>query len=255
MQHDTPDIRLICFGAPHVTVNGQSLGLKRRKSLGLLVYLAVVRKPVEREMLIELLWPDAAPHVGLSSLRNVLADLKATPVEKLLEVDRYVVSLLPDFESDVKTFTRLLNHAKDETSGSSEALNLMEQAVSLAPRPFLEGFYLGRTPQFDDWRLFRQQEFRQCLQQALITLGEHYTQVGEDERALRFARQLYEIDSVNENAAALLMTLYLHAGDAEEAMRIFHVLKRALKRELDSEPQPRIRALYDSILAGKYQAI
>lgn len=255
MQHQHSTIRLICFGTPHVALNGQALALKRRKSLALLVYLAVVNKPVERETLVNLLWPDAAPNVGLSSLRNVLADLNATPVETFLEVDRYTVVLSPNFESDVKTFTVLLKRAKEELSGSPAALTLMEQAVKLIPRPFLEGFYIGHTPQFDDWRLFRQQEFRQRLQQALLTLGEHYTQKGEDVRALRFAHQLYELDSTNENAAALLMTLYLRAGDAEEAIQIFHVLKRTLKRELDSEPQPRIRAMYDSILTGKYQAV
>lgn len=253
-QHQHPGIRLICFGTPHVAVNGQPLALKRRKSLAMLVYLAVVGKPVEREMLVELLWPDAAPNVGLSSLRNVLADLNATPVEALLQIDRHIISLSPDFESDVRTFNGLLKRAKEETSRSAltpAALHLMEQAVNLAARPFLEGFYVGQTPQFDDWRRFRQQEFRQRLQQVLLTLGEHYTQHGEDERALRFARTLYEMDSVNENAAVLLMTLYLRAGDAEEAMQIFHVLKRTLKRELGDEPQPRIRAMYDSILAGK----
>lgn len=253
MPHQHPGIRLICFGTPHVTLNEQPLTLKRRKSLALLVYLAVANRPVDRETLINLLWPDAAPKVGLSSLRNVLADLNATPMETFLEIDRHTVALSPDFVSDVKTFRLLLKRTKEERSGS--AVSLMEQAVKLNTGPFLEGFYIGQTPQFDDWRVFRQHEFHQRLQHLLLMLTEHYMQQGDDAPALRFARRLYEMESVNENAAALLMTLYLRGGAAEEAMQIFHVLKRALKRELDCEPQPHVRAIYDSILTGNYLTV
>lgn len=252
-------LRLICFGAPRITQNHQTVTLKRRKSLALLVYLAVVRRPVERAALIDLLWPDAAPSVALSSLRNVLADLNATPVESFLSVDRHTVTLSPDLDSDVKQFMLLLKHTKEtpfmptaaESTPSRATLAMMEQIANLITGQFLEGFGISDAPMYDDWRIFRQHEFQQQAQQLLMTLVQHYAKQGEAEHALIFAQRLCELDNTDETAAALLMNLHMRLNEPEQALQVYHLLKRILKREFNCEPQPSTHALYKAIVSGK----
>lgn len=57
-------LRISLLGPPRIEVDGRPLVVDTRKAIALLAYLAVVRRPIARDSLVELLWPDADPDGG-----------------------------------------------------------------------------------------------------------------------------------------------------------------------------------------------
>ena len=88
------EIRLL--GPPQVEVDGRALVVDTRKAVALLAYVSVVGRPVARDTLADLLWPDAAPDDARGALRRTLSVLRSGLGGEWLTVDRQQVSLASD---------------------------------------------------------------------------------------------------------------------------------------------------------------
>src|SRR5947208_10062804 len=103
-------LQLRLLGSPEVRYAGQVLTLPTRKTLALLVYLAVEGGRHSREQLTALLWPESNSAQGRAALRSTLARLNevlhaATPAPPplLIEHDTLSFPLLPGIDLDVQT--------------------------------------------------------------------------------------------------------------------------------------------------------
>jgi DNA-binding SARP family transcriptional activator len=67
------------------------------------------------------------------------------------------------------------------------------------------------------------------------------------EDALDIGRRLLAADPARETAQCEVMWLYVLNGQRAQALRQFQEFRCWLKRELDIEPMPETRALYDHI--------
>jgi DNA-binding SARP family transcriptional activator len=59
-----------------------------------------------------------------------------------------------------------------------------------------------------------------------------------------FYRRLLEADPLQEEACRAFMRLCLTLGNYNEALRAFETLKKNLRKELKSQPDPQTLALY-----------
>ena len=66
---------LVLLGAPELTVDGEAVHLKRRKSVALISYLSLADRPQTREHLATMLWPESDAAHALASLRLALHDI------------------------------------------------------------------------------------------------------------------------------------------------------------------------------------
>src|SRR5260370_11745625 len=69
-------LRLAVLGPPLVEHQGEALALPTRKTLALLVYLAMVGGMQSRADLSRLFWPDTSPAQRLTTLRSKLHALR-----------------------------------------------------------------------------------------------------------------------------------------------------------------------------------
>src|SRR5690349_9382755 len=69
-------LTLSLLGAPQLLSDGQPAAFATRKALAVLAYLAVEGRPVTRESLLALLWPEQATDSGRGALRTTLAYLR-----------------------------------------------------------------------------------------------------------------------------------------------------------------------------------
>lgn len=103
----TLDIRL--FGAMEIRDGGELLtDFRSQKALALLAYLICVDRPVTREHLAGLAWPDTEQSQALGLLRRTLHDL-TSKLPDCLVVDRRTVHFQPlaPVAIDVQTFVTL----------------------------------------------------------------------------------------------------------------------------------------------------
>lgn len=246
-------IRLL--GPPRIERDGRAITFDTRKAVALLAYLAECRSPVRRETLARLLWPDYPAARASANLRRTLwsaqralgaGHLAATPTE---------VELVSagDLWVDLERFRQLVGacgtHSHPGDQVRPGCLTLLTEAVELVRGPFLEGFTLADSAEFDDWQALQAAALGQLYADALGRLSEGWIAQGELWRALDLAQRLADLDPLHEPAQRRLMLLYAWTGQHVQALRRYRELERQLARELGAPPEPETAAIFAAIRA------
>lgn len=199
-----------------------------QKTGALLAYLALQRpRPVPRETMAELLWPEGAPDAvrnrlnqAVSSLRRQLHPPELAPLT-VLSTDHHSLSLSPDgVETDVEEFREAMALA-DRTGSRTERIRALRRAVDLYTGELLAGY-------FEDWILPDRLGLGDRHAEALETLIREYSRAGEPEQAIEFAQRRLALDPHDPRANVELMDLYLRADRPGSAIRHFDELVRTL---------------------------
>ncbi|MCZ3385997.1 MAG: AAA family ATPase, partial [Actinomycetia bacterium] len=235
------ELRLRLFGAPELSVAGSPITFDTRKALALMAYLAVTGRPQRRESLAALLWPESDQGRARASLRRTLS--AAANVGPALLIGRGEIELdRSQSWSDVAEFEAL--------AASNEAAAL-RRAAALASEPFLAGFSLRDSAEFDDWSAATSDRLRERLVSVLSRVADIEVSVGRLEDAIEVARRWVELDPLSEGAHRELMRLYTWTGERPTALKQYRQCVRNLDRELGVAPLPETTALYDDIRVNR----
>lgn len=221
---------------------GKAPRFRSPKAIALLGYLAAEARPISRDHLIGLFWPDASDDQARSELRRVLHNL-STILPGCLETDRRTIHFqpAPAVDVDIVTFREL--HAKGDAAS-------LAAAAELYRGEFMEGVALADCPEFETWLITERERWRQAawrVLDALITLHAHH---GEFDQALRFASRLVALDPWREEAHRRLMLMLARTGQRDAALRQYGTCRRVLAEELGVEPTTETTALYERIKAA-----
>lgn len=220
---------------------GPAIALPTRKSQALLAYLALPPgRSHSRGKLASLLWADMADPQARGGLRQALSALrKMAPEAGLLVFDGDAVALDPvSVAVDVVEFERAV------ADGAPEALG---RAVGLYRGELLEGLALREAP-FEEWLLAERERLRELALEAFAKLLRHQRTAGALDDAVATARRLLALDRLQEPVHRVLMQLYVQLGRREAALRQYQLCVSALARELQLEPEPATKQLYQDIL-------
>ncbi len=234
-------IKLI--GVPETTWNGAPVALPRRQARALLYRLATEQQPVTRGALLLLLWPESDESSAGRNLTRLLSYLRgALPDPNILQKSRAGVLLNPELTtSDTLDFSQHIA-INDESA--------WEAAAALVRGPFLDGFALSGSYEFDNWLSTFQQKIERRYLTALSNLVAAKSAAADYPTAIRYARQYLEIDDLAEEIHRQLITLYGITGQRSTALRQFEQCLVVLERELGVEPLPETRAAYEAVRAG-----
>jgi DNA-binding SARP family transcriptional activator/predicted ATPase/Tfp pilus assembly protein PilF len=216
-------------------------GLRSRKALALLGYLAVQGGPVPRERLVDLLWEDKTESQGRSNLSWVLNRISSL-LPDLLQADRHTVQFQPAAPHwlDIETFKEL--QAKgDPTSLAS--------AVELYRGEFLGGLYSEGCAEFELWVVGERERWQQRVVDVLWELISHHNQRDEYELGLRFANRLLALTPWQEEAHQYMMQSLARIGQRSAALAQYESCRRILAEELGVEPSQDTTDLYERIYA------
>jgi DNA-binding SARP family transcriptional activator/Flp pilus assembly protein TadD len=213
---------------------------RSRRTIGLLGYLASERRPIAREFLAALFWPDETPAKGRGNLRRELHNL-AQILPDCWELDRQAVTFVPssDTSVDIDTFLELL--AGDRWVEAAETLG----------GDFLEGLSLDDNLEFENWLLGERERWRGHGEEVLIRVIDGRKQRGQYADAIHFARRLLQLTPWNEYAHQQLMRLLAWTGQRGAALRQFEKCKEALWEELSVKPSEETITLYQQIEAAE----
>ena len=250
-------LSIAILGPPVVEVDGRPLDVDTRKATALLAYLAVTGRPVQRDTLASLLWPETGPDRARSALRRTLSTLRSALDGRWLETDRDLVSLGKDnVWLDVAELRRLLAECTTHGHSSAETcprcLEPLLAAAALHRGPFLAGFGLRDSVEFDDWEQLTADELRREVSGALDLLVDALAAAGEHVQAIAFARRRLALDPLHEPAHRQLIRTYAVGGDRSAALEQFRECVRVLDRELGVRPLAETTALYHSVVEGTF---
>jgi DNA-binding SARP family transcriptional activator len=255
--HRTLSIALL--GPPVVEVDGSPLQVDTRKATALLAHLAVEGHPLRRDTIASLLWPENEPERARSALRRTLSTLRTALGGEWLATDRDLVTLGgPGIWLDVAELRRLVaeceTHGHPPTATCARCLEPLRAAVALDRGPFLSGFGLRDSAEFDDWQGLTTEVLARELAVALDRLTDALAAAGDSSQAIATARRRLALDPLHEPAHRRLIQSYAAGGDRSAALEQYRACVRVLDRELGVRPLDETTALYHAVLEGTYAA-
>jgi DNA-binding SARP family transcriptional activator len=234
-----PTLDISVLGPPAVLVDGAPLRVDTRKALAILLLLATERRAYARAELAALLWPDADDMSARGALRRTLSTLRSAVGSEVLVVDRTKVGLDP---SRVRVDLDQL-----ESAARTKRLPDLAAAALLARGPFLAGFGLRDSPDFDDWRAGRAMAVERSVASVLDHLSVASEAAGDLVAAGEAAARRVDLDPLDESAHVRLMEVLAANGDRAAALRQYRACVATLDRELGVAPLPETTARYEAI--------
>ncbi len=215
---------------------------------GLLVYLALNSdKPLPREVLATLFWPEESEQTAhnnlrqaLHQLRKLLADLAETDTPYLLVTRQSVQwNRDSDYGLDVAHFLQAMEKGDLET------------AVSHYTGDLLPGFSCD-SAEFEAWLRQEREHLHQLALEAMFELTQTHLQNGRLDKAQTVARKQLSLEPWREQAHRQLMQTFALAGDRGNALAQYERCRQTLWDELGIEPTAETTTLFSEIQTGKY---
>lgn len=249
----SPSLQLYLLGPPEVRLGEKLLTFPTRKTLALLIYLAMEGGQQPREHLAVLLWPEANQERSYASLRNTLGHLKtalSSAQAFFLSITHHTLALNSDadIDLDLNTVEQAYALARADRSNrvqpkNSASLPLLHSAVTCHRGDFLTGFSLGDAPGFDDWANIQREVWRRRLNLILDRLSEIQFARGEFAATAEAASLWIALDALNEVAYRRKMRAHFAAGERGQALETYDACRTILAAELSVEPEPDTEAL------------
>lgn len=225
------------------------------KGQSIFKYLIAQReRPVNKEVLMELFWPDADPdsarnnlNVAIYGLRQAFRQIQPELSYVLFSDDHYLLNPELHVWVDVEAFRERFTKAKqfEERGELVLAASEYHAAEALYQGEFLE------EDRYDEWLLPLRQKLRSEYLEALTYLSRYYFNLEDYGASITLCSKILTVDRVREEAHRLYMRCCNRQGQRYLALRQYHQCVEALTEELDVTPSENTVELYKEIRKGQ----
>jgi DNA-binding SARP family transcriptional activator len=227
----------------------------RGRGPGVLKYLLLHRhRPVCKDVLTSVFWPDASPasarnnlNVAIHGARKALARA-AGPFELIVLRDgRYQLNPQLPIWVDAESFMAHVERARRaEARGDTElAAHEYRGAELLYQGDLLE------DDRYADWLAPIRSEYRSACIRALDVLADYHLARGEYAACIAMSNRVIRIEACNEASHARLMRCYCRMGQQHLAIRQYRLLVDTLARELELAPGRATVLLFEDVRRGR----
>lgn len=207
---------------------------------------------LERDHLLELLWPGVEPARAAESLNSLVYSLHkllrpalggANPL--LHAQGQYILNLDARIGIDAACFDALAQvgdrHARAGNRAGAAA------AYSRALRFYRGDLCNGITT---TQAMLERERLRARSAGVLAYLADYHYVERDDAGCLEYARRVLATDPCREDAHRLIMRCHLRRGERAQALRQFRICAALLRAEFDAEPEGETIVLYDAVRTG-----
>ena len=235
--------RLETLGGLALTDGPAAAVTTQRRRLALLALLAVSgERGLTRDKLVAYLWPESPSDNARHALEQLLYGLRRQLGDSVL-LGPDPLRLNPEIiTSDVTQF------------GDAVGRGVPAEAVGLYRGPFLDGFYLSDATEFERWAEEERSHLAGKYAWALEGLADAARERRDHVAEIGWRRTLVATDPLNGGTALSLMRALASAGDAAGALQYARVYETLMREELDSVPDPPIRAFLQELRAAQASA-
>jgi SARP family transcriptional regulator, regulator of embCAB operon len=224
----------------------------RQGRLAFVFLVANRRRPVGRDELVDVIWPEQPPPEAdialssiLSKLRAVLKKLECSAPEASIDVGSGSIGirLPPQTWVDIEDAASAIDEAEGalRTGDAARAWGFANVAISIAGRPFLHDHAAA-------WIQTFRMKLRALLTRGLECLAAVSELTGEPSLAIQYMTEVLQLEPFREVAYQQLMRLHARIGNNAEALRVFEQCRSLLREELGASPSPQTEAVFLTIL-------
>lgn len=252
-------LRAYCLGNFEVHLNEKRLDKwSSLKAKSLLKFLISRRgKPVAKDVLIEMLWPNCNPEVGSNNLKSAIYTLRQVLRQGELNDDnktncpfvqfseaRYMLSPKLELWVDVDDFEQIWMAGQRlekqcDIEGAAKQYQLAEELY--------RGDYLEDEP-YAEWTLLRREALKDVYLAILGKLASISFKANDYDNCIMYSQKILIKDSCHEEAYRRLIRCYVRLGQRHRAQQWYNLCVATLNRELDSMPDSETTSLYHQLL-------
>jgi LuxR family maltose regulon positive regulatory protein len=234
------------FGKPEISINGTRIPdseWKTKKVKSILEYLLLSNGSiVSKEVLSDILWPEADSKSAASSLRTALYHLRKIFSKYNAEVtgsNAFIYETLDGLqirkndllELDISEFLNLHTELTRLTNNSSQVeqrrLAILQRMFDLYKGDLMEGSDYGELI------FYEREKFKAIFIESCNLLSMLYKKYGEFHKAEDVLRRALSTEPYNENICLELIKLYIMQGRKSKAVKFYYSFKKLLEQELD----------------------
>jgi SARP family transcriptional regulator, regulator of embCAB operon len=236
----------VCVELGGVRVEGR---LPRRQGVLLFALLVLQRRrPLEREEIMEALWPSGRPVAAGAGLRALLSKLRSALGDDALPRGERVQLVLPaDAWVDVEAAEEAIHRA--ETAVASCDWGEAWGAARVASMIPARGLLIGHEGPWVEQRRRELDHVAERAERCIVACG---LALGGRElvAAERASHRLVELRPLDESAVMQRMEVLAAAGDPSAALEAYEALRLRLRDELGALPGRELRALHRRVLGA-----
>lgn len=233
------------FGSFQLVTEGVSIDeseWKTRKIRGILKYiLANPERPVSREYLASIFWPESDIKAASTSLRAALYELRKILARAGLAFessDALITEVNNCFqicggdrvETDTGKFAGLYSKYKSGSYEQGEARSLLTQMIELYKGDFLE------DDPYDEWAAVSREHYRSIFIEASHRLAEIHISCGESDLAEALMERLIKVDPFDTAACSMLLKLYGSTGQNARSVSLYRQFSKRYEAEMGVKP-------------------
>jgi len=245
-------LRISLLGGFFIHQGENTLGpdcFRLRKACDLVKLLALApRHRLQRDQILEWLWPDHSPEASANSLHQALhfarlvLDALQPPGHIHFEIDIVHFFSDPGLWVDVEAFE----------AAAIQASESLDTTLYQAALDLYNGELLPEN-RYDEWVLLRRENLQQTYLDLLLGQAKLYESKGEYKAAISAFQRIISVDPLLEEAHAGLIYGFALSGQRSQALRQYQLLKDILQKNYHAEPDPETTRMHKLILEGKYQ--
>lgn len=222
------------LAGPDGPVGGRA---SQQKRLALLALVAAAgEKGVSRDRLVALLWPESDTQEARHHLSHSLYVLRKALGEDAIHTGGEFIRLNHQLvRVDVQEFEQALE------TGAAEA------AAGAYAGPFMDGFHLGSSVEFDRWAEGERRQLATAYARLVESEARAADERSDASAAAAWWGRLVEHDPYNSAAVVGLMSALAAGGDPANALQVAHDHAQLLRRDFEMEPAPEVRELADRL--------
>jgi len=224
-----------------------------KKSKSLFAYLVVYKeRTFTRAALAGKFWPEIEDVRAQRSLNTEIWRLRTMLKSSGLEPDNFLFSDRDrvgfcrdsDHWVDVAEFHALTQSVtvRSVVPSHPHLLPSLRRAIVLYRGDFADGL-------FDEWCLVQREDYRVRLLAALETLLAAAMDEEHWDEGIAHGRRLLELDPLQEHVHRALMRCHFGLGNRPAALKQYGACERVLRDELQIEPMPETRQLFEKLAA------
>lgn len=241
-----PRLAIQAFGKAQVRVNDRLVTSAQWKTASvreLFFFFLSASRPVSKEEIGEVLWPETEPRQLRLRFKNDLYRLRRALGQEviLFEDDRYHFNRLLDYEYDVENFEAHLAKA-GAAAGVEEKIAHLLAAAGLHRGPYLQEIHAT-------WAWPERERLEREAIETLKELAGLQRRAGDLAAALQSCQEALGIDPCREDVHSLAMQIHAERGDRLAVVWQYQACRKALRADLDLEPSDEVEALYKQLTA------
>ena len=238
-------LRLTTFGGLALSKDGTPLTgpAAQRSRLSLLAVLATAGPTgFSRDKLLLHLWPESDEERARHALKQAVYSLRRELGTDEVIVGTASLSLNPlIITSDAREFEAAI------AAGDSAT------AAALYNGPFLDGFHLKDSVEFERWSGEQRARYAHMWTTAVERLASDFESRGAWRDAAGHWRTLAAAEPLSGRLTGALIRCLAESGDVGAALSQYRIHESLLRDEVGSTPEPEVAALAEAIRSGTWQ--